>query len=220
MNSLVLWCGLLGIIFSVIGVVVMFLTRKNIIDIIDKDIILFERNFEIKKNAITNCFDLLDEIASKGKQVALDAQYSQKAKKCYNELLCVVNNEKIAEEFYKIAIDFSFAVSLQRINEFKIKCRKDIGLKTRKSENSDSIEMIKPLVQQPEELKQSQQPTAPTKQVEQIDEDQQIKPASQSAVRPSTQRPQARPMAQQQARPTTQSPQSSVTRKMVRPKED
>lgn len=201
MNSLVIWCGILGIIFSVVAVVVMFLTRKNIIDIIDKDIILFERNFDIKKNTIVSSFDIVDEIASKGKQVAMDPTFSQRAKKCYNELLCVVSNEKIAEEFYKIAIDFSFTVSMQRIIEYKIKCRKDIGLKTKKSDEPEDISAIKPIVQQPTQpsgvAKPIQQQNTQIKQpdeTEKIQQPQQAKTSVQRAVvRPSGTSSQARP---------------------------
>ena len=123
----------------------------------------------------------------------MDPTFLQKAKKCYNELLCVVSNEKIAEEFYKIAIDFSFAVSMQRIIEFKIKCRKDIGLKTKKASDPEDISIIKPIVQQPaEEQKQTQQTTSGAQT------------AQRQIVRQASPAPQVRPTIKQTTSTTTQ----------------
>ena len=52
MESLALWCGIFGILSSIVAVVVVFLTRKNIIDIIDKDFVELKINELSKKDFI------------------------------------------------------------------------------------------------------------------------------------------------------------------------
>ena len=126
-------CSIAGIIVSVLAVIMIFLTRNNILDILDKDIILFDKNFELKKNAINSAMDLIDEVATNGKEVVLRPEFEEKAKSAHNGLLCIVTNVKIADEFYSIAIDKNDLATPERIAKFKIACRKDIGLKSKKS---------------------------------------------------------------------------------------
>ena len=126
-------CSIAGIIVTIIAVIMIFLTRNNILDILDKDIILFDKNFELKKNAINDAMDLVDEVSTNGKEVILRPDFEEKAKSAHNGLLCIVTNVKIADEFYSIAIDKNDIVTPERIAKFKIACRKDIGLKSKKS---------------------------------------------------------------------------------------
>lgn len=99
-------------------------------DILDKDVILFERNFDIKKNAIEKSYKLIDEIQLRGQQITSNYDFIERAKSCYNELLCVVSDIAVANEFYDIAIAGNPSDE-KRLNSYKISCRKDIGLRTK-----------------------------------------------------------------------------------------
>ncbi|MBR2969887.1 MAG: hypothetical protein IKC49_02405 [Clostridia bacterium] len=131
--DLTFWCSIAGIAVSVIAVIIIFMTRYNILNILDKDIILFDKNFELKKNAINEAMDLADQIAQSGKGATLRADFEEKAKSVYNSLLCIMTNAKIADEFYSIAIDKNASVDNIRIAKFKLACRKDLGLKNKHS---------------------------------------------------------------------------------------
>lgn len=132
-TTIAMWGGVAGLFISIFAVIILFLTRKNILDILDKDVILFDGNFELKKSAIEDAFKLVDEIQEKGEQITLNNEFKMRAKKCYNELLCVISDVRIADEFYNIAIDNNEQVSDTRIANFKISCRKDIGLNVKKA---------------------------------------------------------------------------------------
>ena len=131
MENIAMWCGIGSGITSIIAVIVLFLTRKNIVDIIDKDVILFEGNFNVKKEAIAAALNMVDHISTKGKQITLNPDYAQRAKQVYNDLMCVINNQKIAEEFSDITLNQSSYVDDVRIDNFKAMCRKDIGFKAK-----------------------------------------------------------------------------------------
>ncbi|MFQ6751997.1 MAG: hypothetical protein ACLRFL_00330 [Clostridia bacterium] len=126
-------CSIAGIIVSVIGVIIIFMTRYNILNILDKDILLFDKNFELKKNAINEAMDIVDQVAQSGKEITLRADFEEKAKSAYNSLLCIMTNARIADEFYNIAIDKNSSADNLRIAKFKLACRKDIGLKNKHS---------------------------------------------------------------------------------------
>lgn len=133
MSSLTLVCAFVSIFASIVCVIIVFLTRKSIVDIVDKDVILFENNFTIKKNAITAALEMVDVIDQHGKQVALNANFIQNAKKCYNDLLCVVGDIAVAKEFYDITLNQAYSVTKDHIEHFKLVCRRDIGFKTKVS---------------------------------------------------------------------------------------
>ncbi len=137
MENLTLWCGIACLVVSFLAVIAVFLTRKNIKDIIDRDIVFFEKNFVTKKDAITSALEVVDEVSLKGKSVIRDITFVHKAKQCYNNLLCVVSNIKIAKEFYDIALNPSSETTSLEIAKFKLACRKDIGFKTKSFKSSD-----------------------------------------------------------------------------------
>ncbi len=132
-TTIAMWGGVAGLFVSIFAVIILYLTRKNILDILDKDVILFGRNFELKKSAIESAFKLVDEIQEKGEQITLSNDFIERAKKCYNELLCVLSDVRVADEFYNITIDNNEPISETRIANFKIQCRKDIGLSIKKA---------------------------------------------------------------------------------------
>lgn len=132
-ESIAMWGGFAGIIVALFAIIILYLTRKNILDILEKDVILFDKNFELKKQAISKALELTDEISLRGKVSASNAEFSKQAKQCYNDLLCVLSDVRVADEFYSIAIDTTVEINDTRIAQFKLMCRNDIGLKTKKA---------------------------------------------------------------------------------------
>lgn len=132
-TTIAMWGGVAGLFVSIFAVIIIYLTRKNILDILDKDVILFSRNFELKKTAIENSFKLADEIQEKGEQIFSNLEFNQRAKTVYNELLCVVSDARVADEFYNLAIENTLPITESRIAQFKLHCRKDIGLSVKNS---------------------------------------------------------------------------------------
>lgn len=132
-TTIAMWGGVAGLFVSIFAVIIIYLTRKNILDILDKDVILFSRNFELKKTAIENSFKLADEIQEKGEQIVSNLEFNQRAKIVYNELLCVVSDARVADEFYNLAIENTLPITESRIAQFKLHCRKDIGLSVKNS---------------------------------------------------------------------------------------
>ena len=119
MQSIALFCGIAGMISSVVAVVVVILLRKHIVDIIDKDVILFDGNFNTKKDVITTACELLDHVATRGKQLTLNPDFANKAKHCYNNLLCVMNSLEVINEFFNIAINPNTNLYRNQIENFK-----------------------------------------------------------------------------------------------------
>ncbi len=123
-----LWGCVAALVVSIFAVIIIFLTRKNIVDILEKDVILFDKNFEMKKHAIERSFNLLDRV-KQNPALAKDAVYKDEVKACFNELMCTVNNLNIAHAFYNIALKGS-QVSLAK---YKLLCRADLGLQNKHS---------------------------------------------------------------------------------------
>lgn len=132
-QNIAMWAGFASIIFALFAIIVIYLTRKNILDILDKDVILFEKNFELKKAAIENAMYLIDEIEENGERITLVPEFKDRAKACYNQLLCVSSDVRTADEFYSIALDTDDVVTEQRLAQFKLACRRDLGLNTKKA---------------------------------------------------------------------------------------
>lgn len=218
------WAGFAGIIVSLVAVIILFLTRQNILDILDKDVILFDKNFELKKEAIEKALLIADEIGEKGDQIKMNYQFNENAKKTYNELLCVVSNMSVADEFYMLAVDSNYAVSPAQIANFKLMCRQDIGLSNKKSKilkhTKNPVAEQRP--QQPNYNGQVETPrqmpySQPAQQPRQVQQMAQTAPQTvpvqpnnvqRSAPQP-TQSAQPRP---QQPRPMPTNPQAQATR--------
>lgn len=138
-ETIAMWGGFAGIIVAVFAVIILYLTRKNILDILEKDVILFDKNFELKKSAINTAMNLVDQVEKFGNDIVYRPDFSEKAKNCYNDLLCVVNNLTLAEDFRKLAINPEGLSSTAKIVEFKLACRRDIGLNLKHSKNVSMI---------------------------------------------------------------------------------
>lgn len=132
-ENLAVWCGIIAIIASVIAVVMIFLVRNNIVSILEKDVVLFDKNFEIKKQTITNALTMVDDILDYGQEITRKPEFIRKAKACYNDLLCVMTDVTIADEFYAIALDKNIKNTEVKLANFKLLCRHDIGFKTKKA---------------------------------------------------------------------------------------
>lgn len=122
-----MWGGIAGIVVAIFAIVILYLTRSNIIDLLDRDVVMYDKNFEIKKDALNEAFNCLDLLAKNGTDVKSNPQYLQRAKEAYNGLLCCVNSPKIYQEFYRMAIDLNAsASSILEIEKFKITCRTEL----------------------------------------------------------------------------------------------
>lgn len=133
LEKIAMWGGVAGIVVALVAIIIMFLTRQNILDILDKDVILFDKNFELKKQAIEGAMLMADEMEEKGTQLKMNSEFAENAKRTYNELLCVVSDVRVADEFYNLFIDKSVAPTSSQFAHFKLICRHDIGLSNKKA---------------------------------------------------------------------------------------
>lgn len=132
-EKIAMWGGFAGVIIALVAMIVLFLTRQNILDILDKDVILFDKNFELKKQAIERAMLMADELEEKGAQTKSNLEYVETAKKTYNELLCVVSDVRVADEFYNLIVDQTSMPTATQFAHFKLLCRHDIGLSNKKA---------------------------------------------------------------------------------------
>ena len=221
LEKIAMWGGIAGIVVALVAIIVLFLTRQNILDILDKDVILFDKNFELKKQAIERAMLMIDELEEKGTQTKSNLEFAENAKKTYNELLCVVSDVRVADEFYSLAVDKSSMPTSAQYAHFKLVCRHDIGLSNKKAKllkraktNNTDVDMPLPEMQtssfgasfdtpratnyaQPQPVNRPVQPSQPTQ-----------------APRVQPQQMQQRPM--QQARPM-QPNQQMAANQMQRP---
>ena len=127
LEKIAMWGGIAGIFIAIFAVVILYLTRSNIIDLLDRDVVMYDKNYEVKKEALENAFNCLDVIAQNGVEVKSNPQFAQRAKEAYNGLLCTLNNAKLYQEFYRLALDRAEAgYTIQDIEKFKIACRVEL----------------------------------------------------------------------------------------------
>jgi len=120
-------------IIALFAIVILYLTRNNIIDLLDRDVIMYDENFQQKKESFEEAFNCLDLVAQNGVDIKNNPQFIARAKEAYNGLLCTASNPKIYQEFYAKAIDTSSPYSsVEDIEKFKITCRAELFSKRRK----------------------------------------------------------------------------------------
>lgn len=137
-ESISMWGGLAGVVIAVFAIIILYLTRSNIVDLLDKDAIMYDKVYELKKNAFQNAFDVLDLYELYGIEVRSSKQFVQKAKASYNDLMCMSHNPKIYEEFYSLTLDTTNRqITVQNIADFKALCRQDLGLKNLKKKKKE-----------------------------------------------------------------------------------
>ena len=124
-----MWGGVAGCALALVAIFAILIIRLDIKHAVNRDNILFNEAFAIKKHAIETAMNLVDEIEV-NPEIVHTAEFISKSKKCYNELLCVASKTNIAEEFYNIAVESKTTTPIA-IAKFKMNCRKDIGLKSK-----------------------------------------------------------------------------------------
>lgn len=124
--------GIFSLILSVIVMVVMFLLRKNILDILNKDTLIFSKNFEIKKQAFDKAMYILDEIQA-GAPRSNSLEYNRKMNQIYNDLLSVSTDVRIADTFIAMTKDTTKQLTDADFASFKLLVRKELGLSTKGS---------------------------------------------------------------------------------------
>lgn len=206
LETIAMWGGVAGSVLALVAIVVMFLTRHSILNILSKDTILYDQNFETKMRSINLAYSVVDEIVQYGDAIKSSPDFVEKAKRAYNELLCVLSDVRIADEFQTIALENKHPYNIARIAQFKLMCRKDLGLKTGKShavkralELKEATQMTQPqfVPAQPAQVQQpATAPVQPTQPMPQRPVAAQPRPAQ--AVRPA-----ARPTAQRPSVPPT-----------------
>ena len=149
LENISLWGGVAGVVTAVFAIIIIYLTRSNIIDLLDKDVIMYDKVYEIKKNAFCAAFDILDYYEIYGTEVKGTKQFLQKAKTVYNDLMCVSNTGRIYEIFFKLTLDPSVTkISQQDIADFKDMCRHDLGLHVKRKKRGKNNADTTPLVSQ------------------------------------------------------------------------
>lgn len=128
LEKIAMWGGVAGIAVAIISILVICFVKSDIRNMLNKDVILFDQNFELKKNALNKALEMIDEIETRGEQVTLMPEYVDRARKVYNELICVVTNMRVADEFHSITIDKDAQITPIRLANFKLAVRYDIGL--------------------------------------------------------------------------------------------
>lgn len=126
-EKIAMWGGFAGIIIAIFAIIVIYLTRSNIIDLLDRDVVMYDKNYEMKKEAFEKAFNCLDSIALNGVEIKNNPQYIQQAKQAYNALLCTLYSAKLYQEFYHLALDPTVSnFSINDIENFKIACRNEL----------------------------------------------------------------------------------------------
>ena len=149
LESISMWGGLAGVVIAVFAIIILYLTRSNIVDLLDKDAIMYDKVYELKKKAFQNAFDILDFYEIYGMDIRGSKQFIQKAKSAYNDLMCVANSPKVYEDFYTLTLDPNYTqITIQNIADFKTLCRTDLGLHNKKNkhnkvENTQLVTQIK-----------------------------------------------------------------------------
>jgi len=137
LESIAMWGGIAGIVIAIFAIAILYLTRSNIIDLLDRDVVMYDKNYETKKDALEKAFNCLDMVSQNGLEIKNSAQYSQKAKEAYNALLCTVTSAKLYQEFYRLAVDNTTSgYSIEDIEKFKISCREELISKQKMKKES------------------------------------------------------------------------------------
>lgn len=205
LEKIAMWGGLAGVIIAIFAMVILYLTRSNIIDLLDRDVIMYDKNYELKKDALQSAFDCLDVVAQHGENAKNNPQFVKRAKEAYNALLCTVYSPRIYQEFYRYAIDkTSVFVSADELERFKIVCRGELMAHKRKGEGfKGSVDGERVLSAKPMQMPLNQ-PTQPANQPTQPAMPQPPQPPRPTQPRPAPNRMPPRPQPAQPPQPDTE----------------
>ena len=215
LETIAMWGGVAGCALALVAILAIWVIKAEIKNLLNRDKILFDQNFALKKEVIDTALAIADEIDANGEAIIASPAFQARAKKCYNDLICVSSTMKLAEEFYSLAVENLTPVTQTRIAKFKVACRKDIGLSLKGSklviraeaktksgiDASETITPSQPIYSQPippvQPMQPIQRPIAQARPAQPMQPSQPVRPA----VRPA---PQARPAAPTQPvqRPT------------------
>ena len=159
LNNIAIWGGIVGMGVALLALLLMIFAKKDIKDIVNRDVILFDQNFALKKQAIEKSFKLLDDL-EQNPAIISNAEFVKLAKQSYNELLCVMTNQMLAEQFKNLS-QTAGAINSSALAKFKFDCRKDIGLKTKYIKQTQTVSpMPRPYVSEKPAQTPSSTPTA------------------------------------------------------------
>ena len=130
MLNIAIWGGVVGMVVAVLALIIIVLIKADVKSTLSSEALLFDQNFNIKKQAIEKAEKLLDDLSAND-AISQNPEFVRRAKESYNELLCVVTNQAIAESFKNFSLNLK-TINENELNDFKIACRKDIGLKAKK----------------------------------------------------------------------------------------
>lgn len=128
LENIAMWGGVAGCAMAIIAIFAIIIIKTEIKNLLNKDNILFDKNFELKKEAIEEALNIVDELETNGEEIVQNPTFASRAKACYNNLLCVTSKMNIAETFYSLTIENVEPATPVKIAKFKLACRKDIGL--------------------------------------------------------------------------------------------
>lgn len=161
METFAFLVGTVSLILAALTIAMLFILRKNIIDILNKDALIFNENYQIKKSAIEKAMMVVDEIESGTPRNFNSQEYVRRINSIYNELICVVSDTKLSNRFYEIAYDRTKILQPTDFVEFKTMCRKDLGLKINKNTIQSKLVFSQQMNSQPVQPSNSTQPTQP-----------------------------------------------------------
>lgn len=124
--------GMFSLVLSVFAIVVMVLMRRNMIDILSKDTLVFSKNFEIKKQVFDKAMYIIDEIKL-GAPRSTSVEYNRKMNQIYNELLTVSTDVRIADTFIAMVKDTTKQITEADSATFKLLVRQELGLSNKGS---------------------------------------------------------------------------------------
>lgn len=124
--------GMFSLILSVFAIVIMILMRKNLIDILSKDSLVFSKNFEIKKQVFDKAMYIIDEIKL-GAPRSNSVEYNRKMNQIYNEMLTVATDVRIADTFIAMVKDTTQPITEADSANFKLLVRQELGLSNKGS---------------------------------------------------------------------------------------
>ena len=62
-------------VIAIFAIVILYLTRNNIIDLLDRDVIMYDENFQQKKESFEEAFNCLDLVAQNGVDIKNNPQF-------------------------------------------------------------------------------------------------------------------------------------------------
>lgn len=160
LNNIAIWGGIVGMAVAILALLLMIFAKKDVADMLNRDVILFDQNFAVKKQAIEKALKLLDDL-EQTPALSSNAEFVKLAKQSYNELLCVMTRQQIAEQFKTLSLE-SGALTSASLAKFKYDCRKDIGFKTKYIKQAVSL----PQVSRPQVFESAPFEPTPTAQPE------------------------------------------------------